>query len=212
MYNIENQIIKQGERLKKIRDFLGLNQKTFCQSIGMKQGSYSDVERGKNQISSNLAMKIATNYNISIDWLLLGQGQMTNNNGKSYEIRRDLKEMKIQSNSMQPSLINGDIITCMPVSRQDVLESKKKTIFLTELDKGEPIISFVKLWPELITVKFQNPDFKSYQIPLYDIKQFYIVKNKKTENIYLSKEWSDNAQILNSIQKLEKKIDKIIKS
>lgn len=67
-----------GNRLKEARKHFGLSQIDFADSIGMKQGSYSDVERGRNKGLSNSTIEnIANNYNdLNIDWLLTGKGDM----------------------------------------------------------------------------------------------------------------------------------------
>ncbi len=74
-----------GDRLKEARKHFGLNQIDFSNSIGMKQGSYSDVERGRNKGLSNSTIEnIAKNYkSLNIDWLLTGEGEMLKNENLS---------------------------------------------------------------------------------------------------------------------------------
>lgn len=40
-----------NERIKKIRKELGLSQENFAARLGLKQGSYSDIERGRASVS-----------------------------------------------------------------------------------------------------------------------------------------------------------------
>lgn len=70
-----------SDRLKKVRKHFKLSQVDFAKSIGMKQGSYSDIERGRNKGLSNTTIEnIAKNYNLlNIDWLLTGEGEMLKN-------------------------------------------------------------------------------------------------------------------------------------
>lgn len=67
-----------SERLKQIRDYFNLNQNDFAESLGLKQGSYSDIERGRRKgLSQAIIEGIAKSYNqINIDWLLTGEGEM----------------------------------------------------------------------------------------------------------------------------------------
>ena len=67
-----------NDRLKKIRKHLGFNQIEFAESLGLKQGSYSDVERGKNGIgvSSALQSELENKYRVNIEYLRNGKGNM----------------------------------------------------------------------------------------------------------------------------------------
>jgi Predicted transcriptional regulators len=66
-----------AERLRYIRKALGKTQLEFADSLGMKQGSYSDVERGRTKnISDHILKTIGRLYNVSIDYLMTGEGNM----------------------------------------------------------------------------------------------------------------------------------------
>lgn len=56
-------------RLKELRDGLGLNQSEFSESIQLKQPTYNAYEKGANKPQVDTLIKIATKYNVSIDWL-----------------------------------------------------------------------------------------------------------------------------------------------
>jgi transcriptional regulator with XRE-family HTH domain len=68
--------MKENERLKSIRTNLGLTQRQFSHSLDIKQGSYSDVERGKAGISSVLLKNLIKKYRINPLWLCEGEGGM----------------------------------------------------------------------------------------------------------------------------------------
>lgn len=65
-------------RLKIIRLNLGLNQSEFADKLGMQQGSYSMIEKGKNGISSQLLKKLTIDLNVNANWLMTGKGEMFN--------------------------------------------------------------------------------------------------------------------------------------
>jgi phage repressor protein C with HTH and peptisase S24 domain len=74
------------DRLKILRNYLGLNQTDFAESLGLKQGSYSDLERGRNKALSESVMKlIQINYNVNTEWLATGEGSMLLTDGKIVE-------------------------------------------------------------------------------------------------------------------------------
>jgi transcriptional regulator with XRE-family HTH domain len=67
--------LEKNLRLKEIRKKLGYTQKEFSGSIGIKQGSYSDIERGKVGISANLMKNLISKYRINPAWLYDGEGE-----------------------------------------------------------------------------------------------------------------------------------------
>lgn len=60
-----------GNRLLWFRKFLKMSQKDFAASIGVAPSNLSNWERGHQRLSHNEAIKIATLYNISLDFLYL---------------------------------------------------------------------------------------------------------------------------------------------
>ena len=58
-----------SSRLKKLRERTGLNQAAFSESIQLKQPTYNAYEKGANKPQVDTLIKIATKYNVSIDWL-----------------------------------------------------------------------------------------------------------------------------------------------
>nr|DAT90481.1 MAG TPA: helix-turn-helix domain protein [Caudoviricetes sp.] len=65
-----------GERLKKLRKVLNLNQSEFAKKIGMAQNSLSLIETGKNILTQQNINLIGLTFNVSKKWLELGEGEM----------------------------------------------------------------------------------------------------------------------------------------
>ena len=65
-----------GKRLREVRRRLGIGIKTLAKEIGTSPGFISGVETGKNKPSQELTRHLALHYNVSIDWLLTGEGPM----------------------------------------------------------------------------------------------------------------------------------------
>ena len=74
--NRQNEHVEQGLRLKQYRKSTGLSQGEFATSLGFTQGAYSDIERGRNKLSGRLIIALAENYDVDLNWLVLGQGGM----------------------------------------------------------------------------------------------------------------------------------------
>lgn len=69
--------MKEGERLKQVRVHLDMDQAEFCRALDIKSTPYlSSIETGKNPLSQKLAIKAEQTLNISINWLLNGEGEM----------------------------------------------------------------------------------------------------------------------------------------
>lgn len=68
--------MSENERLKEIRKSLELTQRDFSYALDIKQGSYSDVERGKAGISAVLLKNLIRRFRINPLWICEGQGSM----------------------------------------------------------------------------------------------------------------------------------------
>jgi transcriptional regulator with XRE-family HTH domain len=68
--------MSENERLKEIRKIMNLTQREFSDTLNIKQGSYSDVERGKAGISAVLLKNLIHRFRINPLWLCEGEGDM----------------------------------------------------------------------------------------------------------------------------------------
>lgn len=59
-----------GEKLKEIRESLGLNKKEFAQYIGIKYTTYNGYETEAREPSSDFLILISEKFDVSIDYLL----------------------------------------------------------------------------------------------------------------------------------------------
>lgn len=69
------------DRIKLIMDQEELSSVSFAENIGVKQSTLSHILNGRNKPSLDVIMKVHQYYNdVSLDWLLYGRGDMTNQN------------------------------------------------------------------------------------------------------------------------------------
>jgi len=68
--------MSENDRLKEIRKTLELTQREFSEALDIKQGSYSDVERGKAGISAILLKNLIRRFRINPLWICEGEGGM----------------------------------------------------------------------------------------------------------------------------------------
>ena len=60
-----------GERLREVRGKLTL--KEFADPLEVTPSTISTIENDRSGLSVELAVKIAKTYNVSLDWLLMGE-------------------------------------------------------------------------------------------------------------------------------------------
>lgn len=66
-----------NERLKYIRkELLKLTQNEFGNKIGIKGSTISDIEKGRRVLTKRNLKSICENFNINMDWLLTGNGDI----------------------------------------------------------------------------------------------------------------------------------------
>jgi len=74
-------------RLAELRFKLNLTQGKFAEKMGIRQNTWSNIERGTNPCSERYIRLICLTFNVRREWLLYGQGDMfmpsTPTNGQS---------------------------------------------------------------------------------------------------------------------------------
>lgn len=107
-----------NERIKSIRKSLGLSQLKFATSLGLTQGGYSDIERGRNNLSGDIKIKLSTLYRVNISFLEDGKGEMFN-------MPKEVKDPSLESDT------KDKIIEMLNSERElyiKLIESKDKLI------------------------------------------------------------------------------------
>jgi transcriptional regulator with XRE-family HTH domain len=65
-----------GSRIKLLRKSLGLSQKDISEKAEINRVYLNRIESGKYNPSFNTIYHILKKFNVSVDWLLTGKGQM----------------------------------------------------------------------------------------------------------------------------------------
>ena len=58
------------KRIRDLREDRDMNQTQVAKMLGMSQTGYSKYETGENDIPTNILIKLADFYNVSVDYLL----------------------------------------------------------------------------------------------------------------------------------------------
>ena len=68
----------QGERLKNIRRKLGLSQAELGEKLGFSKQYLSNIEADRNLMNNDNLVKLLVDFNVNINYLLAGVGEMFN--------------------------------------------------------------------------------------------------------------------------------------
>lgn len=68
----------QGQRIKKIRQALGLSQEQFGVIFDIKKQFVSSLEKDKTFLNNDKLVKLLVDFNVNINYLLAGKGNMFN--------------------------------------------------------------------------------------------------------------------------------------
>lgn len=140
-----------SERIKELQKFTGLNFSKLAEEIGLNtvQTLY-DIKNGKHGISKEVAEKIQARYlNISMSWLLTGEGEMLNSSGeKGAAIGGDSEE-------------SATMVLLLPISAQ----GGSLTEFITSVKENEceKVISPIKSVDFAMTVSgdSMSPEYQN---------------------------------------------------
>ncbi len=65
-----------NERIKKIREAIGLTQEDFGKRIGSARNTIANYENGNRNPSNSVLLSICREFNVNETWLRTGEGEM----------------------------------------------------------------------------------------------------------------------------------------
>ena len=68
-----------GERIRLIREELRLKQEEFANHFGVSRAFISAIEKDKNKFSVDNLCKLLVDFDVNINYVLAGKGNMFNN-------------------------------------------------------------------------------------------------------------------------------------
>jgi transcriptional regulator with XRE-family HTH domain len=138
-------------RIKELREQKKLSKKDFAAKIGVDNSQYGKFETGKLTPTIQHLMEISSNFGISVDWLLTGEGDMfkggtrepdattSSGVGDSYiykELLGDIKELskevgglKAENNILRRE---NDSLRKKNANLTDELEQLKNTVIVVQ--------------------------------------------------------------------------------
>lgn len=98
----------QGQRIKEIRQALKLSQEDFGEIFKIQKQMVSSLEKDKLKLNNEKLVKLLDDYNVNINYLLSGKGNMFINNINSSlrdEIKQTVKDMILTGELEKDKLI-----------------------------------------------------------------------------------------------------------
>ncbi|WP_234734543.1 helix-turn-helix domain-containing protein [Tellurirhabdus bombi] len=73
---LELQTVVKSDRLKELREYLGVNQEEMSKRIETTQSNYSGMETGRRPIGKRISKEIISAFELNPDWFETGEGEM----------------------------------------------------------------------------------------------------------------------------------------
>ena len=67
-----------NERVKELRDALGISAEKFGARVGVTRSAISRIENGTVNVTSQMVVSICREFNVREEWLRNGTGEMFN--------------------------------------------------------------------------------------------------------------------------------------
>lgn len=75
-----------NERVKQLREALGLSQEALGARVGVTRGSISRLESGTNNVTPAMVISLCREFNVNEEWLRHGTGEMFNDLSQDEEL------------------------------------------------------------------------------------------------------------------------------
>lgn len=98
-------------RLIQLRTYLGLSSKGFATKAGIDPSNYSSIETGKRSFGDRVMRDICNAFDVNIDWLRSGQGDMLKSPANSNTIANLLCEVPLLPISAQGGSLNDFVVS-----------------------------------------------------------------------------------------------------
>lgn len=93
-----------GERMKRIREEIGLNQKDFADALGISAPTLSGYESGGSKPTFEVLVKLSEQYKINVYYILFGKGDMFENPLLEFLINMEEKDLAVKAEHIRKFL------------------------------------------------------------------------------------------------------------
>ncbi len=119
-----------GDRIKKRRKELGLNQQDICIRVGLSKSFFSELESGKRNVSSSNLYSIGKELGVSLDWLMTGKEYQ----GKSMALEFPESLVQYAKKQKLTAKVSGLLMALQELAVSSKLSGSKKKVDFEKVD------------------------------------------------------------------------------
>lgn len=94
-----------AKNLLNLRKHLSLAQNEFSLKLGINPRAYINYERGERKPPYEMLIKLSEDFNVNLNWLIAGKGEMFNNSAAEFEQQEDKFTAKVEEILKKKGLI-----------------------------------------------------------------------------------------------------------
>ena len=128
-------LIHVGERVRKLREYLGYTQNEFASRLGLTRNFISLVETGQRILSDRSFLSIVREFGVDENWLRTGEGEMLRSVSRDTELAAFFGNLQSSTPDFRHQLIS--VLSRLTVDEWAMLERKAKEL-LAEIQKDSP--------------------------------------------------------------------------
>jgi transcriptional regulator with XRE-family HTH domain len=83
-----------GDRLRQLRQKLGLTQSQMAQKLGVTLNTYQRYELGNRSLTVEKLQQLRKHFGVNLNWLLTGEGGMFESYNDGGKVKQLLKTLK----------------------------------------------------------------------------------------------------------------------
>ena len=129
-------------RLREIEKTLGVKKNEIAEKAGINRNFYYSAALGRQSISFDFLIRICTVYNIDVNWLIFGEGEMFRQNSEPIpsvdpEIEREAEILSSSDKDIRKIYINMiEAMMSLPKSEQlEIVKNMNQTLKLIIKDR-----------------------------------------------------------------------------
>ncbi len=116
-----------NERVKELRDFLGLTMEKFGERVGVKKSAINKIEKGNNSVTDQMIKSICREFGVSEEWLRTGDGDMFLPADRNTDIAKLTKQLlNEESDSFKNRFVS--MLANLTIEEWKFLERKAKEL------------------------------------------------------------------------------------
>lgn len=121
---------EMGLRLKSVRKKNGYSQENLAEELGMTTSAVGGYETGKSFPSVEVLTKISEILNVSIDWLIRGEGESDYNSesGNGTPLQQKIQQMEETFRQKEQQYL--EIIKNLSLGKDEVIEYLAAVVYL----------------------------------------------------------------------------------